>query len=241
MSVVLNSSLSQYLNAGVLVSAKPISISAWVKTTSDSANQAIVCLSNNSNEFLLSQLRGGIANDPLGVLEYAIAWKYGETSTGYSTDIWTHTGVVFNSSTDRRAYLDGGGKVTNTDSQDVNFGILSYFFVGTHKSVGGAYFDGKIAQVAIWEVALSDAQWVDLAAGVNPQLIAASDLAGYWTLEFDGSSEVDSNDFGAYNGATYDADDNPEIGGTVRYPTSNLSVINRVVVTGNDSLYYSNL
>ena len=44
-------------------------------------------------------------------------------------------------------------------------------------------FNGLIYYVAIWNVYLTDQQWLDLAAGDCPSSVAASNLRGFWIME----------------------------------------------------------
>ena len=212
MSIVLSRSSSQYLKASTVnVDAKPVTIAAWFKGFDADNFQSVVCISNNSNEFLLSQLRGAVAGDPIAAAEYATAWKIAESSSGYALNVWTHVCCVFYSSADRRVYINGGGKVTNTDSQNVNFSLFDQVLVGTHKTSGGAHLDGKIAQVSIWSAELNDAEVVSLASGDNPTTIQYSGLVDYWPLAANGNNEISANTLVPYNSPLWDAGDNPPV------------------------------
>jgi hypothetical protein len=185
MSIVLDSSGQEYLyaaNPGGELS-KPVTMAAWVKSTTIAEYQACFTLTNDIDEFLLLQLRGPAAGNPIAGMEYATAWKWAETTSGYTANNWHHIAVTFVSATERNVFIDGGNKGTNTDSQDVIFSFLGAAFVGTHKSVGGSFFDGKIAEVAYWKAELTDVQISNLANGYQlPSSIESDSLIAYWKL-----------------------------------------------------------
>ena len=242
MSVVLASASSQYVYEVITGWAvKPVTLSAWIYTNDAANNQGIVGLTDNNDEFLLLQARMAIAGDPLGALEYDTAWKVATSGTSISTATWHHVMGVFKSSTSRIVYLDGVDKVENTDLQDVHVEDLTRILIGTHKQAGGAYFEGNIAEVAIWQAELTDANAVSLAAGANPSFINPDNLSKYWRLLSDGTSAIGGNTLIAANGATYDSEVQPSIGNVFTYPTSNIETIKRIVVAGNDEIWYEDI
>lgn len=237
MSIILTAASNMYLKASTInVSAKPITVAGWVKSDSLLLNQGILSLSNNSNEFLLLQLRGVTGGDPAGILEYATAWKYAESSSGYTANTWHHICGIFKNSTSRTIYIDGGSSVENTDLQDVNFALFNQILIGVHKTVGGAPFSGKLGYCSIWDTELSEAQITSLAGGALPSTIALSNLVDYWQLILNGNSAVNNNHLIGYNNPTYDSSDNPPC--HFSYPLQNITTIKRLVVAGNDAISY---
>jgi len=240
MSVVLTSASSMYLKASTInVSAKPITVAAWVKSDSLTLSQGILSITNNSNEFLLLQLRGSFDGDYVGALEYATAWKLALTTTAYTADNWHHICGIFKSDTSRSIYIDGSDSSENTDSQNVNFALFDQILIGTHKTVSGAHFSGKLAHCCIWDTELSEANITSLVAGTSPSDIASDNLVDFWPLIFDGKNLVNTNHLTGYNNPTYDSTDNPTV--LFNYPQQNLTAIRRLVVAGNDTIYYENI
>ncbi len=85
-----------------------------------------------------------------------------------------------------RIYIDGspqteasvtfGNAVFNTGTPNVNNAIGA-------NSVGGTqYWDGTIAELAIWDVKLTDAEHLILAARYSPLFVRPQNLVGYWRL-----------------------------------------------------------
>lgn len=100
-----------------------------------------------------------------------------------SASTWTHLCGVYTSATSRSAYKNGGTKTTTTTS--VTLGNLDRVLTGAMLFEGQSIlqpFDGKAAEVAIWDVALSDAEVAILALGVSPRLVRPASLKFYLPL-----------------------------------------------------------
>ena len=240
MSATFVRASSQYLEMGVVGwSIKPITLSAWIKTDNLINNQGILTLTDDSDEFLHLQARVGSAGDPAAALEYNTAWKFAESSTSITTS-WHHVMGVFAHDTLRTIYLDGAGKVDNTDSQTAYNEAITKILIGTHKTIGGAYFSGNIAQVAIWNTDLTEAQGILLAAGANPATIEPTSISRYWPLIEDGSSGLDGG--ASISGSVgYDANENPVVDDPFNYPQNSLQTIKRILAAGNDTIYYEDI
>ena len=240
MSIVLSQPSNQYLRTMTIpVTAKPVTLAGWYKTTSDALMQTPICISNAANnEFILAMLRGAEAGDPAAVMEYAAAWKWSPT-IGYTVDVWQHIAVTFVSATERSVFLNGANKVTNTDAQDVNFALFDQILIGTHKTVGGTPFAGRLAHVAIWSTELTDAEILSLANGALPSSIQAASCEAYWPLKSDVRDRIGSNDLTPVNAPTWATADNPPV---FNYPDSDaLITVKRLVAVGSDTLYYEDI
>jgi hypothetical protein len=76
-------------------------------------------------------------------------------------------------------YLDGGSKGTNTNSVvPSNFDRTQIGFAAG----GTSALDGRLAEVAFWDIALSDAEVAMLALGYAPSLVRPDSLIHYWPL-----------------------------------------------------------
>lgn len=179
------SASSQYLNRGsAIVTAAPFSVSVWFKTgsTTDQVLVSAAKIADAGHRFNLS-LSGS------NVYAQAFDGTAGNalTSTTFTTNAWQHAGVVFASTTDRRAYLNGGGKGTNATS--VSPAGINEFYAARYES--GLYFDGLLAELATWNVALDDDEIAALAKGVCPLLIRPQSLVAYYPLFGNDSPEPD--------------------------------------------------
>jgi Concanavalin A-like lectin/glucanases superfamily len=160
-----------YLHAATAVATgAPLTMVCWFrKTGTASSPQELVCLSDASEHDQMFILSAGDGSDAVvfagpyagGVWDPAVA------TASFAAGQWHHAAAVFVSSSERHAYLDGANKgsssavitPTGQDRTSIGRAILS---------TPTAYFAGDIAEVAIWNTALSDAEIAILGHGFSP-------------------------------------------------------------------------
>lgn len=219
MSVSLDGS-TQYLYAAWSGhgGAYPFSISAWIKADLDTANQVVASVdqgdSGGVNQLYID---GATAGDPVGAGTYVSGWGIASTSTGFTKETWHHICAVFAAANDRRVYIDGGSKGTDATNKS---GAGSYeLSIGCRYghpggSAPAALFDGRIAEVAIWTSALSDANVVSLAGGAAADTVDSGNLDEYWWLYEDADSNNSGTNLTEVGSPTYSTGDHP-----VSHPT----------------------
>jgi len=165
----------------VPMTAAPLTVSAWVNADIDTARLVVFYLGDKdlSNELWWLALEGNDTGDPVvWRCRGASSPREAITSTGFSTGTWHHICGIEASATDRRCFIDGGSKGTNTTS-DSPTGV-DRTTIGRNGGTGTKhYFDGRIAHLAIWDVALTDAEVASLAAGVSPLRLRRDNLVCY--------------------------------------------------------------
>jgi hypothetical protein len=110
------------------------------------------------------------------------------TTTKHGSGTWHH-GCAVSSAVDSRAiYLDGGGKGTNAVSRTPSGIDSTQLGVLTHGI--NFYWDGDIAEAAIWNAALTDAEVATLAKGYSPLLIRPANLVFYVPLIRDADEDI---------------------------------------------------
>ena len=120
------------------------------------------------------------------------SWGYAETTSGFTVNTWHDACGIFVSSTDRRVFIDGGSK--GTDTTDVTPTDLDRTCIGAERdSTPGGYMSGMIAEAAIWDLSIwpgataSDKTDLferilpSLAKGFSP-LFYPLGLVAYWPL-----------------------------------------------------------
>jgi len=209
MSLVLNGTTQYLKRTSTPITDVPVTISCWFQSDSVTASQALASLEDGVNEFYLLQAAGAIAGDPVRAMSYSGTWRVAATTTGYSAGTWTHALGIFAADNDRRAFISGGSKGTESTAEDV--AAASYIMVGAYKaSVPTGFFDGKLAELAMWNIALSDANAASLAAGVLPTAIEAANLIGYWPLFDDANDDKGTANLTEIGSPSYDTADHPE-------------------------------
>jgi hypothetical protein len=151
------------------------------------------------------------------------------STTSISSNTWTHFAGTFEKPgvpTYRYAYMDGGNKGSNTVLQVPNSTYVERVCIGDRSPTSHYYANGKIAEVAIWGVLLTDEEVATLAAGAVATDVQPGNLLRYWPLvddllDLSGNDKHLSVDAGS---PTADAADHP-IGAAPPIAPSDLSVV----------------
>ena len=171
---------SEHLLTGLPVSVAPFTISLWFYHSNDAAGQSIWTLASTVSSTSYWQLvdRTG------GHLRFT-ARAGGATHLTTSTnpavvDTWNHACGVERASDNRSLYLNGGNKVDNTT------GIAP---APTRMGLGcrandtiDEFLDGRIAEIGIWNVGLTEFDVKRLAQGYSPPLVRPEYLVWYKSL-----------------------------------------------------------
>ena len=149
------------------------------------------------NYYYALLMSGTTSGDPLYLEARAGGTSsYARTTTGYSINTWHHSCAVVASATDRRVFIDGGSKDTETVTRNPTITTTA---IGVNLHGGTAYngMVGAMAEAAIWDVALTDAEVAIVASGISPLLMRPNDLVAYWPIIGRTSPEIDI--FGGYD------------------------------------------
>lgn len=191
------SAAGNFGQASAEVTAAPITMCAWFKTTNTTSEGNIAFYFDNGvgANFYLLTTRGDVAGDPVDwIVTSGGASVSARTSSGLSSGTWHHTCGVEIASNSRAVYIDGGSKGTGTDSKTAT--VDAFRIHG-----GSAGMVGQVAEVSIWNVALTDAEVASLAKGFAPPCVRRASLVSYYPLvRHDGATLLDT--FGAAANAT---------------------------------------
>jgi len=169
--------------ASTPVTGTPFSMLCWFYSTDITATQVLMSvqvLDSDSNFYHLS-LRGAVAGDPIRANAQTSSAAFAETTTGFSANVWTAAAAVFASTTSRSVYINGGSKGTNTTSKAPSAANSIAIGVFNGATNSGPML-GQIAEPAIWNVALTDAEVLSHAAGTSPLQIRPQSLVFYSPL-----------------------------------------------------------
>lgn len=214
MSYDFDGSGAANLNVATPIAAMPLTMACWFKIDTDGEGHTFICLGNAANQEIF---RLGASMDVGGDPVVFRATTDGgsqsnvNTTAGATLSTWYHACCVASGSTNRAVYLNGANKAsvsagTRTISAATRLAIGSQYQAGTY----GADTNGKVAHVAIWDVALSDGEVAALAAGANPLTIQPDHLIAYWPLTADLVDLVDGLTLTNGGGATLSGD-NPTV------------------------------
>lgn len=182
MAILFDDASSEYLNiVNPIISGPPFTICCWfnvdqlssannyvsVSDVSEAAHQHVLYTSGAGN-LRAGTRAGGSAVDA-------------EATTPPSVNIWEHACGVWAANNLRSIYLNGGSKGTNTSGRSPT-GLDSFDIGVRGDSSPDAYVSGLIAEVGVWNVALTDAEASLLAKGLSPLLIRPNSLIAYYPL-----------------------------------------------------------
>jgi hypothetical protein len=194
MARVFNGS-SDYLEygSGAVVTGTPLTMACWVRmavATGINTLMNLAVTSNNTNHFKL-MAEGGTVGDPIGFRCRAGGTEVrADSTTGYAVGTWHHACGVAVSATDRRVFIDGGSKGTETTSTTPSGLNVTRVGVGGGSSLTN-YCNGTIAEAAVWNAALSDEEIAILAKGLSPRRMRPASIVAYWPLWGTHSTEID--------------------------------------------------
>jgi hypothetical protein len=175
---------NQYLSiASAVATAQPITMACWFNTRNNSAIMNLICInSSTDNQRHVLQLRGDIAGKPVRAQSGGTA--NADTSTGFSIGVWSHACGVFAASNSRTAYINAGSEGINTSN--VSIAGLNQTSIAAQRLLsftnGANFVNGQIAEVGIWNAALTAAEIASLAKGMTCDKVRPQNLVFYAPL-----------------------------------------------------------
>jgi hypothetical protein len=170
---------TQYLSTTTTpVTGTPLTLACWFYKDL-SLNTRLVDLVDTTNGSSF-QIRANIGS--------AVSARVGALAADQSAvgtqvlDQWRHAAGVFTSSTSRTAYVDGTAGTANT--ANVTPSDADFIMIGAGNSTTSPLtpHDGRIADVGIWNVALTAAEISALAKGAACNLVRPQSLVFYAPL-----------------------------------------------------------
>jgi hypothetical protein len=161
------------------ISGVPFSMACWLYFTDATNDRPGIWIGDkdviNHRSQLQFQDSGAVFN-----FQYETASGTSESSGGsMSVNTWYHLAGVAASVSSRIGYLDGAAQTEDTN----NWGDLTAVdrvAIGAEAgSTPVEYMDGHVAEAAVWDVALSQADITTLAAGYSPLFVKPQNLVFY--------------------------------------------------------------
>lgn len=169
MAFNLNGS-SQFLSAGsAVVTGPPATMGGFFKPTNITTAGVLVGVmeGGSTNNELYILIAGTFGGDPIQAASKDTTTSGAVSTAGFIAGEWQHAVARFSSTTSRDAYLNGGNKGSNTaTSSPVN--IDSTHIGSLNRPTDIFFFDGDVAEVFIYNVALTDAEIAWLGKGYSP-------------------------------------------------------------------------
>jgi hypothetical protein len=162
----------------------PKTLACWFNSDLTNSRRNLICLATGLIGSLESPVLA-LQVESTATIRAATSSATGQNSA-VTTDTftlanWHHAAARFAGAASRIAYLDGVASVEQTTSRATG-GNLDSLTIG--RGAGGTYnpsipFNGRIAEVGVWDVALSTAEIASLARGFKPSQIRPDKLLFY--------------------------------------------------------------
>jgi hypothetical protein len=182
---------SQYLNTtSTPVNSTPLTFFYRFRPVNTTDAQAIVTLQNtNADSRIACAYNPGVS--PVRAVQSIIVDNSGTLGTTIineqtiSGSVWYSAGVTWSSLTAGVAYLDGSSANSSLSASGaVTLTSIDQILIATRKvsNTPGVFFDGNLADIALWNVALTDGEIASLAKGFKPTRIRPQSLVFYAPL-----------------------------------------------------------
>jgi hypothetical protein len=167
----------------------PVTMACWFRAQNVTTlyNMMAVGVAGASDQGrLILQAAGNVALDPVRAFttnSTGTTNGIAVSTAGYTANTWFHACGVYTSTTSRAAFCNGTSKGTNTTNVALN--TLTAAVLGSSESTTNTFlggFLGDLADAAVWNVDLTDAQVALLATGVSPIRVRPDALIGYWRV-----------------------------------------------------------
>jgi hypothetical protein len=184
MAYAFAAASSRYLStASAPASGSPLTIAAWLRPTAVAAMRAVVVGVNGGTH--RNQLGLYTPGSNVGLQAASVGTNgvfVSQTDANTSSGTLIHGCAVFASATSRTAYLNGTAAATNTNNVGTqNAADAVSIGAGWSTTIGG-YHSGDIAEVGIWDVALTAAEIASLAKGFTCDKVRPGNLVFYAPL-----------------------------------------------------------
>lgn len=183
-----NGTTGYLTNSNAPVTAMPLTIAAWFYPDSVTGQHIIAGVGKSSVNTDMWVIRTN--GSALNALSESTTGNGQASISTVSTGVWQHACGVFKSSTSRIAYLNGTASTTNTVSSSPSGINLTRIGVRPKLTLTD-YFDGRIQEVGIWNVALDAAEIAALAKNYSPKHIRPTALKFYCKIIGRDSPEID--------------------------------------------------
>jgi hypothetical protein len=175
--------INQYMSCPAPMTGQPMTMAAWMTWSGGSGtNRRPLTLGDTTGSHRRGFLLGTTNNFAL-----ADAGATATVSSGNAgfpaQNVWFHGAGVFNSATSRTAYFNGGNPTTSTANRGTQVAPNELtLWAGYMTGVLGGYTSGLIAEVGIWNAALTAAEIASLAKGMTCDKVRPQNLVFYAPL-----------------------------------------------------------
>lgn len=172
----------------ITVDSTPHTISCWFYPANLTATMNLVVIGDDAAAVDYSVLvfdganALGLGDDVVRMSSSTSANNKSAVSTAAvsAVNTWNHAAGIVASTTSRSAFLNGGNKGTDGGSCPINADVWTSLDVGAYRvATTISPINGRIQEVAVWNVALTDAEIAALGKRISPLLVRPASLIFY--------------------------------------------------------------
>lgn len=230
MALLFDDASNEFLEIGSYpITAPPFTFACWVKLGEINREQVFMALQDSSvtnQRFWLAVLSDNKVYARTGSGPFVAA----VSTVTLTTNVWYHLTAVFASTADRRMFVDGADKQTNTSSTAPS-GIDTLSIGRASDSTPGSYAHADIANPVVYNVALTDSEVAQLAIA-HPHLVRLGGIESHY--DFLDTSYQDT--IGGYNLATTSAPSISAHPSSIIYPSPPMFVVAPAGGGGNQTI-----
>jgi hypothetical protein len=180
MAFSFNGSSSYIEATSTPVTAEPFTMVCWFNPTNVSTDGALMSIGNSagSNRFQMN-MNGATGGDTIAISSVGASTATSSSTNLFTANRWHHAAAVCASNASRIIYLNGVQGTPNTTS--ITVAGVNNIMIGGRWNGGnrGFFANTKIAEVAIWNIALTNDEVLSLSKGFAPYLIRPMNLRFY--------------------------------------------------------------
>lgn len=161
------------------ISGDTITVSAWVRIPSTpSSSGRMVAQWDGLTGWVLSMTNGGKPAMSIDAVAGGAVSVF--CATAMSNNVWYHVVGRKNGNGSNSLTIFLNGVLDGTATSSLAIPSNNHDFKLGNRDNANEPFNGTLAEVAVWDIALSDAEIAALAKGVSPFLVHPAHVAGYF-------------------------------------------------------------
>jgi hypothetical protein len=181
MAYEFNGTNQSMATASTPVTVAPMTLACWFNSDNSTVAQRLIEVRSSTLNYFSLGLRGQDASDPVAIaISEGGSTEITRTTSGYFANTWHHACGVFASTTSRSVYIDGGSSATGTGTRSP--ATPNTIQIGIFAVDNTQYFDGRMAEIGIWNAALTPAEIASLAKGMTCDKVRPQSLVFYAPL-----------------------------------------------------------
>lgn len=193
MSILFDDTNPDYLTlASAPVTIMPMTFSLWIYPDEDGRSfQAPFSIGNSGgvDQFTIN-IMGGTVNDPVRCYARDAGGQTFATINGIVFNTWQHVAATYINNVSRYVFLDGVKSAQDVNDRTPANINLTRVAIEARSGAAASKFSGRIAEIGVWNVTLTDDEITILSLGYSPLFVRPESLVFYLPLIRDNDNDL---------------------------------------------------